>query len=169
MLCILRRSLRPRNPDRTGWNECGSADMDLISPFLRMASCQSSSSLQPVPARSSSLDTLAPDHLHAPITFLRFPLSDGESLLPAPLSILFCLGPLRSACLAYTRHLRLLPVRIPLTDRRPLGGECVLLLAVSPAPRPAPKATQSLESTSYQLQINTDQLTDASALGFLNP
>ena len=34
----------------------------------------------------------------------------------------------------------------------PRGRECVLLLAVSPAPRPGPKATQSLESTSYQLQ-----------------
>ena len=98
------------------------------------------------------LDSLAPDHLRAPITFLRFPLSEGESLLPSPLSILFCLGPLRSACLAYAWHLRLLPVRIPLTDRRPPGA------GVCPQHPGQRLRLQSLESTSYQLQINTDQL-----------
>ena len=121
---------------------------DGVTPVLLLLAAYSCSVL--------CLDTPAPDHLHASITFLRFllkrHLSEGESLLPPPLSILFCLR--RSQRLP---GIHTAPVTAPCSDSRnrqeaPRGRECVLLLAVSPAPRPAPKAAQSLESTSYQLQ-----------------
>ena len=59
-----------------------------------------------------------------------------------------------SACLVHKWHTRLLTVRAPLTaGETPGGGECIYpFTAVSPAPRPAPKAIQTLKSTSRQLQ-----------------
>ena len=148
------------NVDPQTWTSPLTLPQDGVMPVLILLAACSCSVL--------CLDTLVPDHLHAPITFLRFPLSEGESLLPSPLSILFCLGPLRSACLAYARHLRLLPVRIPDRQETPGGGSvsCSWLCPQHPGQH---LRLQSLESTSYQLQINTGQLTDASALGFLNP
>ena len=170
MLCILRRSLRPRIPDRTGWNEYGSADMDLTSHcFLRMASRQSSSSSsQPIPARSSALTSLP-----WIITFLRFllkrHLSEGESLLPPPLPILFCLQ--RSQRLP---GIHTAPVTAPCLDSRnrqeaPGGGSVSCSWLCPQHPGQGLRLHSHLRALAINYSINADELTDAFALGFLNP
>lgn len=141
MLCILRRSLRPRNPDCTGWNECGSADMDLTS-HPSSGWCHAS----PPPPRSLFLLGPLPGHPcpgSSPCSHHLSQVSPFRRGKPASISSLHLILPgpssqrLPGICTA--------PATAPCPDSRqtgdPRGRECVLLLAVSPAPRPASKAT----------------------------
>lgn len=138
---------------------------DGVTPVLLLLAAYSCSVL--------CLDTPAPDHLHASITFLRFllkrHLSEGESLLPTPLSILFCLR--RSQRLP---GIHTAPVTAPCSDSRnrqeaPGGGSVSCSWLCPQHPGQCLRLHSHLRALAINYSINTDELTDAFALGFLNP
>lgn len=141
---------------------------------VRLWSCQAFSCLTAGTCSVLCLDTLSLDYLRASFTFLRFllkrHLSRGgkASSTLCTLSVSSCPVSLLTA-LAW--HTRLRIVRVPLTDgETPRGGECTYpFTAGSPAPRPAPKAIQTLRALTVNYNIDSDQLADTFALGFLNP
>ena len=136
VLCILRRSLRPRTPDRTGWKESGSADTDLTS-HPSSGRCHASPPppgslflLGPLPGHPCPGSPPCSHHLPQVSPFRR-----GK---PASISSLHLILPGPSS--QRLPGIRMAPATAPCPDspdrqETPGGG------SVSPAPRPAPKAT----------------------------
>lgn len=170
MLCILRRSLRPHSPDRTGWNECRSADMDLTShpsSGWRHASPPPPRSLfllRPLPGHPCPGSSPCSHHLPQVSPFRRGKppsISSLHLILPGPSSQRLPgihTAPATAPCL-----------NSPDRQETPGGGSvsCSWLCPQHPGQRL--RLHSHWKALAINCNINTDQLTDASALGFLNP